>query len=125
MINLKIIELYNISSSKMLLSMIDKKFIKYLVSQEEELLEMNVINKIRNDNILYTDILTKHKFNFPDFIENIVGNKSYSVKTREIFDLKNIKSKGVIKSSLFETLKISLTFNSDYDDLGLDFCQKT
>ena len=65
MINLKIIELYNTSSSKMLLSMIDKKLIKYLISQEEELLEMNIINKIKNEDVIYTDILSKHKFVIP------------------------------------------------------------
>jgi hypothetical protein len=124
MINLKLIELYNTSSRKMLLSLLDKSFIDFLLKNENDLLDMKLLNKVKRNNDIYSDIKTTHKFSFPDFIENIVGNQSYDVTTREIFDLKNIKTKGIVKSKIFDRLSITLTFNIDYNDLGIDFCQK-
>lgn len=123
--NLKIIELYNLSSDKLMMITFDNNLINFIVKNEKNIIEMNEINRVNKNNKTYIDILTKHKFDFPEFVNSFVGDQKYNCITREIIDKKNKVSKGIIKSKLFDLLKLEINFEYKYEDLGFNFCQKT
>jgi len=124
MTTVKIIELYNTNSNKLVNLLLNKSLFNYLVKKEKNLLIMELITNVKRENKLYTDIKSEFQFDFPEFISNIVGDKSYSSITREIFDLKKNTSKGIVKSKIFDLLKVKLTFKSDFHEIYENFCQK-
>lgn len=124
MSTIKIIELYNSSSNKLVSLLLSKSLFHHLVKSESNLLDMKLITSVNNNNILYTDVKSVFKFDFPEFIRNIVGNKSYVSVAREIFDLKNNTSKGIVKSKIFDLLKVKLTFKSTTEEIYENFSQK-
>jgi len=105
---------YNINSDKLLKTMYDENFMKFLVENTEDIDDYNIIKKEFSDNknILNVESNTICSINFPDYVKKIIGDyNSYKTITKASYDLKNKKANVKIESFYFKFLLLKINYN--------------
>ena len=125
MVNLSIKENYNLSSSKMLILLVDEKFCKFVVDNQEDLLEFyytKIDKSVKNK--LVTTSISKFNLNLPPTLKHILPN-TYTITTDAEYDLINKTVFFKVNSKIIDLIKGDFSYNYSLKDIVNEKCQRT
>ena len=105
---------YNINSDKLLKTMYDENFMKFLVENTEDIDDYNIIKKEFSDdkNILNVESNTMCSLNLPNYVKKFIGNyNSYKTTSKASYDLKNKTADVTIESFYFKFLLLNINYH--------------
>lgn len=132
MTSVTFIERYNISADIMLTSLINTNFCKYLINEQDEILDFYYENIDISNNIIKTKTISKLKLIIPETLREITPNamlnllpKSYNVETYAFFDKKLNCAKFLTKSKFFKLVKGKFKYDFTLRPINQNECERT
>ena len=126
------VERYNVSADIMLTSLINPKFCKYLINEQDEILDFYYENIDISNNIIKTKTVSKLKLKIPETLREITPNailnllpKSYNVDTYAFFDKKLKCAKFLAKSKFFNLVKGKFKYDFVLRPINQNECERT
>ena len=124
MIEVKNKKVYNCSVHDYLTASLDKNYPEYIISHEDQVIDFIIKKNNTKGDITYQMSEGYAKVYLPNFIEKIVGNKSFHFQEITYTNFKLKTKQTIIKSSILSLLNSNMETSYKFTDIGTNKCEK-